>query len=75
MKTTTNHSARVRSRDYFIGRGRKGRRRRRKLINLEEREQVPVGTTMRPGSGSMVAEEEGEEQEEAVVVYCDGGQY
>ena len=36
--------------------------------------QVPVRTTMRPGSGFMVAEEE-EEEEEEVVVFCGGEQY
>ena len=41
-------------------------------INRFSHKRVPVGTTMRPGSGLMVAEEE---EEEAVVVYCGGGQY
>ena len=35
---------------------------------LNKIEQVPVGTTMRPGSRLTVAEEEEEEQEEEVVV-------
>ena len=34
--------------------------------------QVPLGTTMRPGSRLMVAEEE---EKEVVVVCCGGGQY
>ena len=47
-----------------------------KLIMLDLNKQVPVGTTMRPGSRLMVAGEGSEEVEVVVmVVLCGGGQY
>ena len=47
--------------------------RNERMSNSEK--QVPVETTMRPGSRLMIAEKEEEEAEVVVEVYCGGGQY